>query len=140
MENTILSVIRSKRYDLEKIIERIRYYHASGDLTDVQCANLIQTARENAIETLGVDAKTEIFALWEAVHELQRRLDDLTPAAGQEEDGQEEPVIPDYVQPTGAHNAYNTGDLVRFNEEVYECVIDNCVWSPEVYPAGWRKQ
>ena len=80
MENTILSVIRSKRYDLGKIIERIRYYHASGDLTDIQCANLIQTARENAIETLGVDAKTEIFALWEAVHELQRRLDDLTPA------------------------------------------------------------
>ena len=140
MENTIMAVIRSKRYDLEKIIERIRYYHASGDLTDTQCANLIQAARETAVETIGVDAKTEIFALWEAVHDLQRRLDELTQTG--EDDGAEpgEPEIPEYVQPTGAHDAYKIGDLVRFNDEIYRCVMDNCVWSPAVYPAGWEKQ
>ena len=35
MENTILSVIRGGHYDLNKLLDRIRYYHASGDLTDM---------------------------------------------------------------------------------------------------------
>lgn len=46
--------------------------------------------------------------------------------------------IPDWVQPTGAHDAYNTGDKVRFNGQVYESRINANVWSPAVYPAGWQ--
>lgn len=48
-------------------------------------------------------------------------------------------TIPDWVQPTGAHDAYNTGDKVRFEGSTYESVIDANVWSPVAYPAGWRK-
>ena len=48
-----------------------------------------------------------------------------------------ENIIPDWVQPTGGHDAYNTGDQVQFNGAVYESVIDANVWSPTVYPAGW---
>jgi hypothetical protein len=44
----------------------------------------------------------------------------------------------EYIQPTGAHDAYNTGDQVLFEENVYESVIDNNVWSPAVYPQGWK--
>ena len=33
-------------------------------------------------------------------------------------------VIPEWVQPTGAHDAYNTGDKVIYNEVVRESVID----------------
>lgn len=47
-------------------------------------------------------------------------------------------VIPDWEQP-GATNAYMTGDKVRYNGKVYESLIDNNVWSPEAYPAGWRE-
>ena len=46
-------------------------------------------------------------------------------------------VIPDWRQPDST-NAYMTGDKVRFNGVVYESLIDNNVWSPEAYPAGWR--
>lgn len=47
---------------------------------------------------------------------------------------------PDFVQPTGAHDAYNTGDKVSFNGEHYICKMDGCTWSPEDYPEAWEKQ
>jgi hypothetical protein len=47
-------------------------------------------------------------------------------------------VIPEWVQPTGSHDAYNTGDKVTFNGIIYESLIDGNVWSPEAYPAGWQ--
>ena len=49
-----------------------------------------------------------------------------------------ENVIPEWVQPTGAHDAYNTGDRVIFEGEVYESIIDGNTWSPTDYPQGWQ--
>jgi len=46
--------------------------------------------------------------------------------------------ILDWVQPTGAHDAYNIGDKVRFNGAVYESLINANVWSPTGYPQGWK--
>ena len=48
-------------------------------------------------------------------------------------------VIPVWVQPDST-NPYMTGDKVYYPDEnglIYESVIDNNVWSPETYPAGW---
>lgn len=45
-------------------------------------------------------------------------------------------VIPDWEQPDST-NAYKKGDKVRFGGKVYESLIDNNVWSPTAYPAGW---
>ena len=47
-------------------------------------------------------------------------------------------VIPVWVQPTGAHDAYAKDALVIFNGKVYQSLIPANVWSPTVYPAGWR--
>lgn len=44
---------------------------------------------------------------------------------------------PVWSQPTGAHDAYNKGDIVDYNGTLYESLIDGNVYSPEVYPAGW---
>ena len=49
--------------------------------------------------------------------------------------------IPVWKQPTGAQDAYMTGDKVHFpgaDDPVYESLIDNNVYSPEAYPAGWE--
>lgn len=46
--------------------------------------------------------------------------------------------IYDWVQPDST-NAYMTGDKVRFEGDIYESLIDNNVWSPAVYPSGWKK-
>lgn len=44
-----------------------------------------------------------------------------------------------WKQPTGAHNAYNVGDCCIYKGVKYESVINANVWSPETYPAGWKK-
>lgn len=48
-------------------------------------------------------------------------------------------TIKDFVQPTGAHDAYKKGDKVRFESKIYESLIDNNVYSPSAYPAGWKE-
>ena len=48
-------------------------------------------------------------------------------------------TIPEFVQPTGAHDAYNKGDKVKFEGKVYESLIDANTYSPDAYPAGWQE-
>ena len=45
----------------------------------------------------------------------------------------------EWSQPTGAHDAYNKGDIVSYNGALYESLIDGNVYAPDVYPAGWRE-
>lgn len=45
---------------------------------------------------------------------------------------------PVWSQPTGAHDAYNTGDIVDYNGTLYRSLIDGNVYSPDEYPAGWE--
>lgn len=45
---------------------------------------------------------------------------------------------PVWSQPTGAHDAYNTGDIVDYNGTLYKSLIDGNVYAPDAYPAGWE--
>lgn len=48
--------------------------------------------------------------------------------------------IPVWKQPTGAQDAYMTGDKVHYPDEdgeVYISIVDNNVWQPGVY--GWEE-
>lgn len=47
---------------------------------------------------------------------------------------------PEFVTPAGQHDAYNTGELITFNGDVYKARQDGLVWSPADYPQGWEKQ
>ena len=64
-------------------------------------------------------------------------LPDLTPALytaiGLDNGGH-----PIWSQPTGAHDAYNTGDIVNYNGTLYKSLMDGNTYSPEAYPAGWE--
>lgn len=44
---------------------------------------------------------------------------------------------PVWSQPTGAHDAYNKGDIVNYNGSLYQSLIDGNIWAPDAYPAGW---
>lgn len=49
-------------------------------------------------------------------------------------------TIPVWKQPTGAQDAYMTGDRVRYPDEdgeVWISTVDNNVWEPGVY--GWER-
>lgn len=52
--------------------------------------------------------------------------------------GLDEKGYPVWSQPTGAHDAYNRGDIVDYNGTLYESLIDGNAYSPDAYPAGWR--
>lgn len=47
---------------------------------------------------------------------------------------------PEWVQPTGAQDAYMTGDKVTFEGTHYISLIDNNTWSPAAYPQGWEER
>lgn len=51
--------------------------------------------------------------------------------------GVTEDGYPEWVQPLGASDAYNTGDIVSYKGTLYESTIDGNVWAPDAYPAGW---
>ena len=53
--------------------------------------------------------------------------------------GLNEQGYPVWSQPTGAHDAYNQGDIVDYNGTLYKSLIDGNVWNPEVYPQGWEE-
>lgn len=65
-------------------------------------------------------------------------MPNLTPALytaiGLDDDG-----YPVWARPTGAHDAYNIGDIVNYNGALYESTIDGNVYAPDEYPAGWKE-
>ena len=53
--------------------------------------------------------------------------------------GVTEDGYPEWVQPLGASDAYNTGDIVSHNGTLYQSTIDGNVWDPASYPQGWKE-
>lgn len=65
---------------------------------------------------------------------------ELVKESPEEPEEPDEPVTeeyPDWVQPTGAHDAYSIGDIVKYNGKLYQSTINGNVWAPDAYPAGW---
>lgn len=52
--------------------------------------------------------------------------------------GLDDEGYPVWSQPTGAHDSYNTGNIVDYNGTLYKSLIDGNTWAPDVYPAGWK--
>ena len=132
-------IINGDNFDLTQLIDRINFYHIKGDLSDEDRIELIEMARERAGETITVDTKTEILQVWARIAEIEARVTAL------ENEGGDTPVDPDeewpeFVQPTGAHDAYQIGANITYNNKHYICIMSNCIWSPDVYPQGWQEQ
>lgn len=51
--------------------------------------------------------------------------------------GLDESGCPVWASPAGAHDAYNTGDIVKHNDKTWVSTVDNNVWEPGVY--GWEE-
>lgn len=52
--------------------------------------------------------------------------------------GLDDSGYPVWSQPTGAHDAYNKGDIVNYNGTLYRSLIDGNTYFPDAYPAGWE--
>ena len=154
MKAIVESVIQSGRYALADILTKIDTLWVQGDLTDDERTELIALAQDNAkpensyapLQTQIDQAFAELKTLRETVEANAQGLASLKTAVeslgGTVAEPTPEPAEewPAYVQPTGAHDAYKTGDKITFDGTHYICKMDGCVWSPADYPAGWEKQ
>lgn len=52
--------------------------------------------------------------------------------------GLDDSGYPVWSRPTGAHDAYNAGDVVNYNGALCKSLIDGNTFSPEEYTAGWE--
>lgn len=127
MRITFETVIKRGGYDLTAMLANIDRYHIEGKLTDDDREALYAMARHQPVPQY--DCAKEIEALWAAIRKLEA-------GAGNTGDNGEE--YPAFVQPTGAHDAYQTGDGVTYNGQRYRCKMDNCAWSPDVLPSAWE--
>lgn len=140
MFETVQTIINGGAYELRDLITRIQTLYALGSLTEQQMNDLIEAARENAsTDSSFAPLNERVTAIETWQREVEDRLDKLE--SGEPGDP-EEPADewPEYVQPTGAHDAYYNGDQVSYNGRHYRCCAPSgtaCVWNPDTYPAYW---
>lgn len=145
MYEIIKSVINSKDYELKDMLYKINKMWIGSAITEEQKSELDELARTNAkAENSYASTNEQINNIYKEIDSLKKRVSTLENRESTEEPTDpEEPVAdeyPEYVQPTGAHDCYNTGAKITFKGERYTCQIDGCVWSPEEYPQGWKKE
>lgn len=136
MKNVFAKVIARGSFDLNGILKNIDAYHIEGKLTDEERAELVAMARGDA--KAHVNPAEEIPKLWEAIRKLRKMLAEKNDEI---EEGVDEADVPEYIQPSGAHDAYFRDDMVKYNGKMYLCVAPDsvaCVWSPETMPGYWQ--
>lgn len=144
MYEIVKSVIESGRYELTDMLKKIDTLWVQNELTEEQKKELEALARDKAIpENSYAGLQEQIDTLYQTVSEVTAAISDLTDRVTVLEGGEppeppEPEEWPEYVQPTGAHDAYNTGDKITYNGQHYICKMEGCVWNPTDYPAGWE--
>ena len=141
MYDTIKDVINSGRYELNDMLHKIDTLWVQGDLDDDQRDELVELARENATpENTYVPIQEQIDQAFAQISALDTRIKALEAGGSEPTDPEPEDEWPEWVQPTGAHNAYSNGDKITYNGKRYISTMDGTVWSPDAYPAGWQVQ
>lgn len=141
MYDTIKDVINSGRYELNDMLHKIDTLWVQGDLDDDQRDELVELARENATpENTYVPIQEQIDQAFAQISALDTRIKALEAGGSEPTDPEPEDEWPEWVQPTGAHNAYSNGDKITYNGKRYISTMDGNVWSPDAYPAGWQVQ
>ena len=140
--DALKDVIENTNFKLENILDKIYVMYSKDRLTKEEMEELEALAREkaNPINSYA-PLQEQIDKLYTYQKDLEARVSLLEQEDGQEEPTEPEPVeeYPQFIQPQGAHDAYNTGDKITYNAKKYVCKMDGCVWSPDVYPQAWEE-
>ena len=137
MYEIIKNVINSKDYELKDILYKINKMWIESAITEEQKTELDNMARTNAnAENSYASLQVQVNNIYAELDTIKSRLNALE---GTEEPTEPVEEYPEYIQPTGAHDAYNTGDKITYNGKKYVCKMDGCVWNPITYPQGWEE-
>lgn len=136
------NVINTKDFELKDILYKINKMWIESAITEEEKAQLDELARENAVaENSYAPLQEQIDNIYTELNTIKSRLETLEGEGEptEPEEPTETDEYPEFVQPTGAHDCYNTGMKMTFNGEKYICKIDGCVWDPITYPNAWEK-
>ena len=135
MYNSVLIVIQSGEYNLSDLTKKIDTLWLKSYLTDDERESLTKLAIEKANPDAGLPSFSErMAALEKRVSKLEGNL-----SSGGDSGSSD---WHDWVQPTGAHDAYAKGSQVTHYGERYVSQIDANVWEPGVFGSEslWTKQ
>ena len=125
----------------------------------VQAISFVALAENGQIDAETASAHTDMFEEWHpgAAYKVGqiRKYNDILYKVVQDHTSQGdwlptnsptlyEPIIltdegyPVWSKPSGAHDAYNIGDIVDYNGKLYKSLINGNVYSPDEYPSGWE--
>lgn len=153
MYEIIKNVIESGRYELNDMLKKIDTIWIQGDITEEQKTELVKLAQEKAnpensyaplqkqiddLYKIHNELKTTVEENARGMSALKDEVEKLSGGAVVVPDPEPAEEYPEFVQPTGAHNAYNTGDKITYNGKHYESTMDGNVWTPDAYPQGWK--
>ena len=135
MYTIISNVIKSRNYELNDMLRKIDTIWVQGSLTDEERGELVELAQSNADPARSyAPLQEQINQAFDRIKALEGRMAKLE--AGEEPEPEE---WPEWVQPTGAHDAFGMGDKVTYNGKHYVSKIAGNVWSPDAYPQGWEE-
>lgn len=136
----------NKKQAMEQFRKAVQLFAASLDdekalevatIYDAWCEGKTYTIGEFVTYGKNAVGDPQLYKVAQAHTSQLGWLPDLTPslytAIGLDDKG-----YPVWSAPTGAHDAYNTGDIVDYNGTLYKSLVDGNVYSPEAYPAGWE--
>ena len=89
------------------------------------------------INTLQSDPDIKYLEAMREFQAIQERQAKLAKYYEQINDNPPTPTIKAWLQPTGAHDAYNKGAKVTHNGKTWKSTLDANVWAPGV--GGWRE-
>ena len=152
MFNIFKNVIETSDFDLRDILNKIEESYIKSSLSKEEQTELEEMARQHAKpENSYASLQSQIDDLAQKIKELQVTINANAQGMSAIKEAVEklggvitppekptEEEYPEYVQPTGAHDAYHVGDKITYNGKHYECIFDGCVWTPDAYPAGWK--
>lgn len=143
MYEVIKNVIESLRFELKDMLAKIDTIWLQGDITDDEKEELVDLAREKADpENSYAQIQDQIEQIFAQLSGLDARVKTLETEGGGTDPEPEPDEYPEYVQPSGAHDAYHKDDKITFGGEKYICIAPDgvaVVWNPDTYPAYWQK-
>lgn len=145
MYQIIKSVIESGRYELADMLGKIDRTWLQGSITEEEMTELVTLAREKATpENSYASLRDQVNKLFGIVAEQAKAIKANADAITMLQGGTVTPPVqeeyPEYVQPSGAHDAYNTGDKMTYTDgKRYIGQMDGCVWNPDTYPQAWKE-